>query len=842
MLTTRILWHGIAALLLLAGELPATLPGELGGATKWEYCIVGAGPGGLQVGQLMRAEGWRYVILERSGGPGSFFEKFPIHRQLISLNKRYTGRKNPDFNFRHDWNSLLGSDVAPVTNRSKQRFPHADVLVQYLRSFAKEQEDAGTIVYGVNVQRIARDSGDLVLNVTMGDSHGVLRCAALVMATGVGLPNMPAALLANGWDKAIRYADMPSSSASSNYEEYEQFAGKRALVVGLGNAGLETADALASYAAYVHLIPGREGKIRTPLFAHETRYVGDIRMMRASIFDSYLLKSLDGGMNGKAISAESHKLAKCGAQWCVLPLDPSKQTILFYFHSKSLRARRLAEKLSLAGYVLGAMEPIPAKNAAVFASMPDQEEERFVQQSLQQEGRLGRGKISRNAIAELNGIYLNRSVANDEEMVLAISEELGRTETPYPLVYDIVVCATGWRHDTSIYAPSALPKIQPSAKFPVLTSEYEAVGVKNLYFAGVQGHGKDHRKAAGGFIHGFRYVARALVRLLAVKRGKPWPHLQLKLGNGSSVEKLAKTFLRRIDSASGPYQMVHVLGDGAVLSCDGGVIEAKYYEDVPLEYFNRKFEGKSRFFMVFGYGQQRQAYPNSINQGTLFHPMLWHYPGSCRRLAVASSGTSEENEIATPKDADGFPQVQFKELLALKESLHTEWDKSLAHQQVADFIRVRVHNAIDDGRVGLLRHGKDVHLRPSSISHFTGRWGRGEIDLLVKNVGKQPVTLRRIRVGQSAKGKANPQPTRNLQEVAIAELDALVLEPGEGKRMFSEEKERWEATRKGKAISRITVDCAFGIVQDWLIGERDGSPRASPTSWSSSSARVHMDL
>ena len=74
----------------------------------------------------------------------------------ISINKRFTGRTNPHFNMRHDWNSLLGSkempsnmrcldamtqlvravlwrQVKPMTKRSKDRFPHADVLARYLR-------------------------------------------------------------------------------------------------------------------------------------------------------------------------------------------------------------------------------------------------------------------------------------------------------------------------------------------------------------------------------------------------------------------------------------------------------------------------------------------------------------------------------------------------------------------------------------------------------------------------------------------------------------------------------------------------------------------------------------
>lgn len=41
---------------------------------------------------------------------GTFFEKFPRHNTLISINKRNTGKKNREFNLRHDWNSLITDD------------------------------------------------------------------------------------------------------------------------------------------------------------------------------------------------------------------------------------------------------------------------------------------------------------------------------------------------------------------------------------------------------------------------------------------------------------------------------------------------------------------------------------------------------------------------------------------------------------------------------------------------------------------------------------------------------------------------------------------------------------
>jgi cation diffusion facilitator CzcD-associated flavoprotein CzcO len=159
-------------------------------AAKYDYCIVGAGPGGLQLGQFMLEKGRDYKIFERQMRPGSFFARFPTHRELISINKRNTGRTNPEFNRRHDWNSLVGHDEVPTipseslrplassvsgalrlanahhvgltprasSDRTAKRYPPADTMVEYLQDFAKVQEEAGHIAYGTSVNRISRDT------------------------------------------------------------------------------------------------------------------------------------------------------------------------------------------------------------------------------------------------------------------------------------------------------------------------------------------------------------------------------------------------------------------------------------------------------------------------------------------------------------------------------------------------------------------------------------------------------------------------------------------------------------------------------------------------------------
>jgi thioredoxin reductase len=72
--------------------------------------IIGGGPAGVQLGYYFKTDDIEYLILERNELCGSFFNVYPHSGKLISINKRFTGNDNPDFNLRHDWNSLISDD------------------------------------------------------------------------------------------------------------------------------------------------------------------------------------------------------------------------------------------------------------------------------------------------------------------------------------------------------------------------------------------------------------------------------------------------------------------------------------------------------------------------------------------------------------------------------------------------------------------------------------------------------------------------------------------------------------------------------------------------------------
>ena len=96
--------------------------------------------------------------------------------------------------------------------------------------------------------------------------------------------------------------------------------------------------------------------------------------------------------------------------------------------------------------------------------------------------------------------------------------------------------------DQSLTSKSEGQKLSP--KYPALTSTYESANVPGLYFAGTVAHGPDWRQAAGGFIHGFRYTAKALSRILDTKLDQVlWPSQKMGVEPTEVVEvrKSSKT-------------------------------------------------------------------------------------------------------------------------------------------------------------------------------------------------------------------------------------------------------------------------------------------------------------
>uniref|UniRef100_H2YH79 FAD/NAD(P)-binding domain-containing protein n=1 Tax=Ciona savignyi TaxID=51511 RepID=H2YH79_CIOSA len=239
-----------------------------------EYCVIGAGPGGLQMAYFLHNAARNYIVFEKADKAGSFYEIYPIHQKLISINKRYTDRTNKEFNFRHDWNSLVSHDESlKMTKYTNEFFPPADTLVQYLNDFATKLNLK--IQYNSTMHDVMKRDDKLF---QMWDQHdNAYTCKYVIMATGIAKPNIP---LIPGYELIEGYENLSTNLS--------QFMNQNVLVIGRGNAGHETAQYIYGVTNHVHMMSRSRNKL-----AWATHYVGHVRAVNNALLDTYHFNSLD---------------------------------------------------------------------------------------------------------------------------------------------------------------------------------------------------------------------------------------------------------------------------------------------------------------------------------------------------------------------------------------------------------------------------------------------------------------------------------------------------------------------------------------------------------------------
>lgn len=251
-----------------------------------KYIVVGAGPAGLQMGYFLKINGRDYIILEKSTDVGSFFRAYPRHRKMISLNKKYNYFEEEEFNWRHDWNSLLSDDrEMRFTRYSDDLWPSADDYCQYLQDFAEEY--SLRIRFNTEVVRISRPEQQLFRLSTASGAE--FTCEVLLMGLGTVEPMIPGDI--EGIELATGYED-----ATLDLDAYRN---KRVGIIGQGNSAFETADYVTGVAAFVNILA--KDPIR---FAWNSHYAGDLRAINNNIFDMYQLKALHSVLNPRLIKIE----------------------------------------------------------------------------------------------------------------------------------------------------------------------------------------------------------------------------------------------------------------------------------------------------------------------------------------------------------------------------------------------------------------------------------------------------------------------------------------------------------------------------------------------------------
>jgi len=240
----------------------------------YECIVVGAGPAGLQCGYFLKKYNIPYVILEKNDSPGSFFQKYPVHGALISINKVYTGNDNKEFNLRHDWNSLLSDDESLLLKHyTKEYFPDRQTYVKYLKDFYTKH--ALNVHFNIEVASIQKKDNAFIL----ATNRTEYRTPNLIDATGYATVKPIDHFFKGTYleDKIIDYSELTMDK--------EMFVNKHVAIVGTANSGFETADYLTDVAASITLI----GPV--PQHAWQTHYVGDVRAVNSKFFDTYQLKS-----------------------------------------------------------------------------------------------------------------------------------------------------------------------------------------------------------------------------------------------------------------------------------------------------------------------------------------------------------------------------------------------------------------------------------------------------------------------------------------------------------------------------------------------------------------------
>lgn len=192
-----------------------------------EIVIVGGGPSGLSAAGALKRRGYEPVVLEqdeRIGGRwAGRYERLHLHTI-----RRFSGL--PHHGMPKDY----------------PRYVHKDLFARYLQDYA---ERFGLDVrLGARVRKIAPEEGAWLIEF----ESGMLRATVVVVATGTyNVPILP------GWSGLDDFRGRVVHSGE--YSSGREFAGARALVVGIGNSGAEIAtDLVEQGAAFVAI------SVRTP--------------------------------------------------------------------------------------------------------------------------------------------------------------------------------------------------------------------------------------------------------------------------------------------------------------------------------------------------------------------------------------------------------------------------------------------------------------------------------------------------------------------------------------------------------------------------------------------------
>ena len=184
-----------------------------------KYCLVGAGPAGLVMARALKHEGVNFEWFERHSDVGGIWdienEGSPMYESAHFISSKYTS-------------GFIGFPMPA----SYPDYPTWRQIRDYIRNFAKAHGLTSKVNFNVSIKRATRIPGDRwEVELSTGE---VREFDGLVIATGTNWhPSIPEFAGADEFNGTI--------SHSVNFRDGAELKGKRVLVVGAGNSGVDIA-------------------------------------------------------------------------------------------------------------------------------------------------------------------------------------------------------------------------------------------------------------------------------------------------------------------------------------------------------------------------------------------------------------------------------------------------------------------------------------------------------------------------------------------------------------------------------------------------------------------------
>jgi thioredoxin reductase len=218
------------------------------------------------------------------------------------------------------------------------------------------------------------------------------------------------------------------------------------------------------------------------------------------------------------------------------------------------------------------------------------------------------------------------------ENKFAVTYQYHQADEVEKIIYDNVICCTGFQLDHSIFSENAKPSTSINNRFPNQSFEWESENQENMFFIGTLMQLRDYKKANSGFIHGFRYNVKALNTILNIRNHqKSWHAETLDLEPNS----IASQIIKHINESGALWQQsTFICG---IIEVNDKKTKVKYYSDVPKDYaINKIVADNSHYFTVtleFGkemadpFDARRPAgvETDKANTSNFLHPVIREY-------------------------------------------------------------------------------------------------------------------------------------------------------------------------------------------------------------------------